>query len=226
MEKIINKTSTTKNKLEANFKMSKLLFMIVTVYIATLVLSNTIGGKIISIGGIELAASVLVFPIIYVIADLLTEVYGYKFARYVIWIGFAINLYVVIIYWAASAIPGTEQMAYSTVLGSTSRILFASFISYLCGSFANAKSMSILKVKLKGEKLWVRTIGSTLIGEALDTSLFIFIAFIGTMSFSALLSIILFQYIIKVTYEALCTPLIYYATKKVKQVEQIDVFDN
>ncbi len=226
------KESKVRTSLGSDFKMSKLLFFIVTVYITTLIVSNTIGSKIISVFSLDLAASVIVFPIIYVIADLLTEVYGFKFARFVIWVGFAINLYVVIIYMIVANIPfssvmnPTDGAAYATVFGSTFRILFASFVSYLAGSYANAKSMSVLKVKLNGEKLWVRTIGSTIIGEAIDTFLFITIAFTGIVGFWALMGLVITQYIIKVIYEICCTPIIYWATERVKESEGIDVYDD
>lgn len=208
---------------------SKNFVIVSVVFITTLLISNLIAGKVIQIFGIVLPAAVILFPITYIFGDILTEVFGFKNARMVIWLGFACNLLAVVVYMATVALPypqfWTAQDAYKTVLSTTPRILIASLIGYLVGSFSNSIVLSKLKIATKGKWLWTRTISSTIVGEALDTILFITITFFGTMDFSVLLQMMLFQYLWKVCYEVILTPVTYAVVKRLKKLEETDVFD-
>ncbi len=208
-----------------------MLFCLLTVlFTVCLIVSNLIAGKIFSIGGVvTLPAAVLLFPVTYILGDVFTEVYGFKKARNVIWTGFAMNLFAVLIYLAAVALPAPaffeDQEAYRTVLWSTPRVLAASFTGYLVGEFSNSFVLSKLKVLSKGKRLWVRTILSTVVGEGLDSVLFILIAFAGTMAWGELFKMMLFQYLFKVAFEVIFTPLTYLVVKAVKKAEDTDVYD-
>jgi hypothetical protein len=143
----------------------------------------------------------------------------------IIWLGFACSFFAVVIYLITIALPypdfWTNQDAYQTVLGTTPRVFAASLIGYLFGEFSNSIVLSKLKLLTNGRWLWVRTIGSTLVGEALDSVLFITISFLGTMSVTNVLQMIAFQYLFKVCYEIIFTPITYAVVKRVKQVESL-----
>lgn len=212
-------------------KGSSPLFVVLTgFFVASLLISNIIAGKLIQVFGVVLPAAVILFPITYIFGDVLTEVYGFKRARLAIWIGFATNLFMVIIFLLTVALPYPAfwkgQDAYSTVLSFTPRLVAASLLAYFAGEFANSAFLSKLKLLTQGRWLWTRTIGSTLVGEGIDTVIFITVAFGGLMPTAALLSMILAQYIWKVSYEVLATPLTYWVVRRVKERENLDVFDN
>ncbi len=205
-------------------------FMVIGfIYITCLISSNVISSKMMAIGSITLPSAVLLFPITYIVGDIMTEVYGFEKARLIIWAGFACNLFAVLIFMLTVILPypdfWTNQDAYVAVLSTTPRILLASLTGYLFGEFSNSIVLSKLKVVTKGKRLWLRTILSTVVGELLDSIIFITIAFIGTMDIVELLKMILFQYLFKVLYEVLCTPLTYFVVRKVKDHEQIDKYD-
>ena len=209
---------------------SRLFMCIGVVFIMCLLLSNLIAGKMWAVTeNITLPAAVILFPITYIIGDVFTEVYGFRKARSVIWLGFMCSFFAVMVYLLTIALPHPgyweNQEAYAIVMGTTPRVAIASFAGYLFGEFSNSIILSRLKVVTKGKKLWVRTIGSTLIGEGLDSVIFIMISFWGTMENSVVLRMILFQYLFKVSYEIIFTPLTYLVIKKVKKAENIDVFD-
>ena len=210
-------------------KVSSLFAVLCVIFVTTLLLSNLIAGKIFSVFGVTLPAAVILFPITYIFGDVFTEVYGFRKAKLVIWLGFACNLFAVLVYMITIALPAPvfweNQEAYRTVLGMTPRVLLASFTGYLFGGFSNSIILSKLKVRMKGKKLWVRTISSTIVGEALDTVIFISISFIGTMDFKVLLQMMLFQYLWKVLYEVVLTPLTYWTVGKLKKYEGEDVYD-
>ncbi len=209
---------------------SRIFACLMGAYITCLLLSNLIAGKMMALGNVTLPAAVILFPVTYILADVFTEVYGYKNMRTVIWMGFACSFFAVIIYMITIALPHPgfwgNQDAYAVVLGTTPRVFLASLIGYLFGEFSNAMILSKLKVKMEGKSLWVRTIGSTIIGEAFDTVIFIFISFWGTMENSVLLQMMLYQYLFKVCYEAVFTPLTYLVVNKLKAAEGVDVFDS
>ena len=200
------------------------------VFVTCLLLSNLIAGKMWSVTeNITLPAAVILFPLTYIIGDVFTEVYGFKKARMVIWLGFACSFFAVLIYVVTIALPHPGywegQEAYATVMGTTPRVALASFAGYLFGEFSNSIILSRLKVVTKGKNLWLRTILSTVVGEGLDSVIFIMISFWGTMENSVILKMILFQYLFKVAYEVVFTPLTYVVVKAVKKAEGVDTYD-
>ena len=198
-------------------------------FVACLLTANTMASKLIVLGGVVLSAAIVIFPLSYVLGDVLTEVWGYGAARRVIWLGFACNALMVAALWLGGALPPAPfwkgQAAYEDVLGATPRILLASFLGYLAGEFANAYVLARLKILTRGRWLWTRTIGSTLVGQALDTVVFVTLAFARTVPPPALLAIIAGQWAVKVAYEAAATPLTYAAVGWLKARERIDTFD-
>jgi len=200
-----------------------------TVYVTCLLLSNLIAGKMTALGGVTLPAAVVLFPVTYILADVFTEVYGFKNMRTVIWLGFSCSAFAVLVYMLTIALPHPGfwegQEAYKTVLGTTPRVFAASLAGYLFGEFSNAMILSKLKVKTQGRKLWVRTIGSTVVGEAFDTAIFISVSFWGTMDNSTLLRMMLCQYLFKVCYEIVFTPATYAVIRRLKEIEGMDAFD-
>ena len=209
---------------------SKLFMCIGIVFVTCLLLSNLVAGKMWAVTeNITLPAAVILFPVTYIIGDVFTEVYGFKKARTVIWLGFGCSFFAVLIYLLTIALPHPgyweSQDAYATVLGTTPRVAIASFAGYLFGGFSNSLILSNMKVATKGKKLWARTILSTVVGEGMDSVIFIVISFWGTMDNSVVLQMILFQYLFKVGYEILFTPVTYAVVKAIKKAEGVDVYD-
>jgi len=208
---------------------SPLFVGLTSLFVTCLLISNIIASKLMQVGGIVLPSAVILFPVTYILADVFTEVYGFKKTRMVIWIGFAANAFMSLVFLIVIALPHpsffANQAAYATVLGSTPRVLAASLAGYGAGEFSNSIVLSVLKKATKGRYLWTRTISSTIVGEGLDTILFISIAFVGTMPGPALLQMMLAQYLFKVSYEVVCTPLTYLVVGFIKRKEQIDTFD-
>jgi uncharacterized integral membrane protein (TIGR00697 family) len=203
-------------------------FVVITaIFITCLITANIIAVKIIAIGPVFLPAAIIIFPISYIFGDILTEVYGYRWARRVIWLGFACNLLFVIFAWLGQLLPPAPfwggQEAYKSILGYAPRLLVASFIGYLAGEFANSFVMAKMKLLTRGRWLWTRTIGSTIVGEGLDTALFITIAFIGTPSF--VLVMILYHWLAKTFIEAVFTPFTYAVVNYLKKKEGVDTYD-
>ncbi len=202
---------------------------IVTIFITSLITANIIGVKLIEISGFVLPAGTIIFPISYIFGDVLTEVYGYRRARQVIWLGFFCNLIVVVAIWIGQLLPPATfwdgQKAYERILGYTPRLLAASFLAYLLGEFANSFVLAKMKIATKGRWLWTRTIGSTLVGEGLDSLVFMILAFVGTLPMAALLSAVITQWLVKSAYEAAVTPLTYAVVNFLKGKEGIDAFD-
>jgi hypothetical protein len=198
-------------------------------FVTCLLTANTIATKLVVIAGATLPAAIVVFPLSYILGDILTEVWGYAAARRVIWLGFACNGVMVLAIWLGGELPPAPfwkgQAAYTEVLGQTPRILAASFLAYLAGEFANAFVLARLKIATGGRWLWVRTIGSTIVGEGLDSAVFVFLAFGGTMPLAAVGGIVLGQWIAKVVYEAAATPVTYAVVAWLKAREHVDTFD-
>lgn len=211
-------------------KYSKIFIILGSLNITCLLISNIITIKTINIFELIFTAGDILFPITYILNDVFTEVYGFKKARFIIWISFFCNLLMVIIFSITIALPVDEtfemQNALVNILGSTPQILFASFISFLIGNFANSIVLSKMKVKTKGKYLALRTITSTLIGEGLDTLLFIPIVFIGTLDLKSILFLMIDTYILKVLLEVVLTPITYKVVKFIKRKENEDTFDN
>ena len=208
-------------------KYSNRFIIVSAVFITCLITANIIAIKIIKLGGIFLPAAIIVFPISYIFGDILTEVYGYRTARKVIWLGFFCNAIAVLFIWLGGLLPAApfweNQAAYDTVLGFVPRIVAASFVAYLVGEFANSFVLAKLKVATKGRWLWTRTIGSTIVGQGLDSIVFIVIAFAGTASFDPML--ILYHWLVKTGYETLATPFTYWIVGYLKRKEGIDTYD-
>jgi len=198
-------------------------------FITCLLTANVTASKLVQAGGLTLTAGIVIFPVSYIVADVLTEVWGYAATRKVIWLGFACNALMVVAIWVGGALPPapfwTGQAAYEEILGQTPRLLGASLVAYLIGEFANAYVLARLKIATAGRWLWVRTIGSTIVGEGLDSLVFVALAFTGTVATGALVMIFINQWLIKVVYEALATPLTYAAVGWLKAREHLDVFD-
>jgi hypothetical protein len=198
-------------------------------FVTCLLTANTMAAKLIGVGGVVVPAAIVIFPISYVIGDVLTEVWGYGVARRVIWLGFACNALMVAALWLGGALPPAPfwkgQDAYDTIFGQTPRILAASFLAYLVGEFANAFVLAKLKIATQGRWLWMRTIGSTIVGQGLDSGVFVTLAFAGVVPAGALVSIVAAQWIFKVAYEAAATPLTYAAVAWLKAREGLDTYD-
>lgn len=200
------------------------------VFVTCLLLSNLIAGKMWAVTeNITLPAAVILFPLTYIIGDVFTEVYGFRKARTIIWLGFACSFFAVLVYLITIDLPHPgfweNQGAYEVVLGTTPRVACASFAGYLFGEFSNSIVLSKMKVLTKGKNLWMRTIFSTVVGEGLDSIIFILISFWGTMENSQVLMMIVYQYLFKVAYEVIFTPVTYGVVKWVKKTENIDTFD-
>jgi queuosine precursor transporter len=195
-----------------------------------LLISNILAAKIIAVGSWSAPAGVLIFPVAYILNDVITEVWGYSKARLIIWTGFGVNLLAVLFFSIGIAVPAAtfwkSQQAFQTVLGNTPRIVAASLTAYLAGSFVNAYVMSRMKLRTNGERFSVRAIVSTIAGESLDSALFITIAFLGVLPAAVLPGMIFTQALLKTTYEIIILPVTILVVKKVKQIEGGEVFDN
>ena len=208
---------------------SRWFLLVVALFITSLLTANIIAVKLIDVVGLILPAGVIIFPISYIFGDVLTEVYGYRRARQVIWLGFFCNLLMVVAIAVAQVLPfpgfWDGQSAYERILGYTPRLLVASFVAYLFGEFANSFVLAKMKIATNGRWLWARTIGSTLVGQAIDSTIFIIGAFYGTMPAAGLTSAILSQWVAKSVYETAVTPLTYAVVTFLKRKEGIDVYD-
>jgi hypothetical protein len=209
-------------------KVSHRFVIITAIFITCLITANIIAVKVISVGPIILPAAIVVFPLSYIFGDILTEVYGYRWARRVIWLGFACNLIFVLFARIGQVLPPASfwggQEAYKSILGPTWQILAASFIGYLVGEFANSFVLAKMKILTRGRWLWTRTIGSTIVGEGLDTAIFITLAYIGTTSFVPIM--ILYHWLIKTGYEVVATPFTYAIVNYLKRKEAADAYDH
>ena len=212
--------------------------LVIGIFVTTLIVSNIIAVKLVDIFGLLLPAAVILFPLAYIFGDILTEVYGFVRARQVIWIGFFSNLLAVAAIWIAGILPPAAiwtanvysdqagaQQAYQAILGFTPRLLMASFLAYLAGEYLNSYVLARLKVRTEGRYLWLRTITSTIVGQGVDSLLFLSIAFWGILPGAVLGEFILTQWGFKVLYEVLATPLTYWIVNSLKRVEGVDVFD-
>lgn len=210
-------------------KNSNLFMLISIVFVTSLLISNIVAFKLIQLGPWVLTAGVLLFPVTYIINDLVAEVYGYERAKVVIWFGFAMNLFMVAYFALAISLPYPVffqgQDAFALVLGGTWRILVASLAAYLVGSFTNAYVMSTMKVKTRGKFLALRAVSSTMVGEFLDSILFVFIAFYGLYDLNTVMAMVLTQTAVKTAYEIIIFPLTAKIIARVKRIEGIDTFD-
>lgn len=212
---------------DANF--SAAFVAVAALFVTCLITANIIAAKLISVGQWAVPAGVVIFPVSYIVGDVLTEVYGYRRARAVIWLGFACNLVAVGAIWLAGMLPAAGfwdgQAAWDRILGLAPRLLAASFIAYLAGEFANAYVLARMKIMTGGRWLWTRTVGSTLVGQGLDTVIFMAVAFGGVLPAGTLGTAVLVQWLVKSGYEAAATPLTYAVVGYLKRREGVDVYD-
>lgn len=208
---------------------SQLYLLVTVLFVACLIAANITATKLIEPWGLAMDAGTIVFPVSYILGDVLTEVYGFRAARRVIWLGFLANLLVVAAIAVAGLVPAASfwdgQAAYDQILGFTPRILAASFCAYLVGEFANSVVLAKMKVATGGRYLWTRTIGSTLVGQGLDSLIFVTLAFSGVVPFEAMLVMIATQWVVKSAYEALATPVTYAVVGFLKRREGVDIYD-
>ena len=209
------------------------LVVVASVFVTCLITANIVVVKQTSLFGIPLPAGVVVFPLSYIFGDILTEVYGYRVARRVIWLGFVCNLIFVLFAWVAQSLPLLppawgleEQRAYERILGQTPQILVASFLAYLAGEFANSFVLAKLKIVTGGRWLWSRTISSTLVGQGLDSGVFLsLLAVFGVLPAYLLVGIVLAHWLSKTAFEVVATPFTYLVVNYLKRKEQLDTFD-
>jgi len=210
-------------------KYSHWFVIVVAVFVTCLITANIIAVKLVDLFGLILPAAVFIFPLSYITGDVLTEVYGYRQARKVIWLGFLCNVIVVGAIWIAQVLPAASfwdaQKAYERILGYTPRILMASFLAYLVGEFANSFVLAKMKIATQGRWLWLRTIGSTLVGQGLDSVVFIALAFAGTIPVHGLTQAMVTQWLAKSAYEAAVTPFTYLVVNFLKRKEGMDTYD-
>ncbi len=203
--------------------------VVVAIFITCLLIANIVAVKLVTIFGLTVPAGIIIFPISYICGDVLTEVYGFRRARQVIWLAFGCNLLAVAAIWVGGILPPAAfwdaQPAYQRILGFTPRLLLASFCAYLIGEFANSAVLAKMKVLTRGRMLWVRTIGSTFVGQGLDSLIFVTVAFVGIIPPADMVSAIVTQWLFKVAYEAVITPVTYAVVNFLKREEGIDVFD-
>ncbi len=203
--------------------------LIMALFVAVLLISNIASTKILKLGPFTFDGGTLLFPISYIFGDILTEVYGYQRSRRVIWVGFGCAALMAVVLMVVGALPPADgweyQNAYEAILGATPRIVLASLIAYFAGEFSNSYTLAKMKVLTQGRWLWTRTIGSTLVGQGVDTVLFVTIAFAGVLPWSLFWSIIISNYIFKCGLEAVMTPITYRVTGFLKREENEDVYD-
>ncbi len=198
-------------------------------FVAVLLISNIASAKIVELGPLTFDGGTLLFPISYIFGDILTEVYGFRRARKVLWLGFGASLLMASTLMAVGRLPASSewpyQEAFENILGQTPRIVIASLLAYLAGEFSNAVILARMKVAMDGRKLWMRTIGSTLVGQGVDTVIFVGAAFWGVFEPGLLMKVIVSNYVFKCGVEILFTPGTYIITGFLKRTEGIDEFD-
>jgi len=203
--------------------------ILVSSFVAVLLISNIVAPKFVAWGPFRFSGAQLLFPVTYIFGDIFTEVYGYAGSRRAIWNGFFASALMTVVAMIIVALPASPdwpyQEAYATVLGFMPRLVVASLIAYWAGEFANSFVMARMKVFTEGRYLWMRTIGSTAVGQAVDTVLVMVLAFAGTMSTSDIVRAIASGYIGKVLYEAALTPVTYAVVNWLKRAEGIDIID-
>ena len=204
--------------------------LVMATFVTVLICSNIIGAaKVSTVYGLTFGAGVLFFPISYIFNDVLTEVYGYAKARKVVWAGFGALIFASLMAYVVVALPPAAdwegQGAYQTVFGQTPRIVLASMAAFFVGELSNSYVLAKMKIRTKGRFLWLRTIGSTIVGEGVDSAVFYPVAFFGVWSNSLLVEVLISNYLIKVGWEALITPITYKIVSFLKRAEGEDYYD-
>jgi hypothetical protein len=207
----------------------KYLDSFITLFVAILLISNVVAPKFWAIGWLRISAAQLLFPITYIFGDIFTEVYGYSASRRAIWFGFFASGILALVTYICVIIPPapeyTNQAAFETIFKPVGRVVAGSLLAFWCGEFANSFTLAKLKVLTKGKYLWTRTIGSTVVGQAVDTTIVIVCIFAGTATPATMFRLIVSGYVIKVVYETLMTPATYAVVGFLKRAENADYFD-
>lgn len=203
--------------------------LLVIIFIVVLLISNLVGQKICAVGRFRVSGAQLLFPITYIFGDVFTEVYGYSASRRAIWLAFLASGLLSIMGLITVALPPApdwpNQEAFRTVFYQVPRLIIASLAAFWCGEFANSFVMAKMKILTSGKYLWTRTIGSTVVGQAVDTIVVMTLAFAGTVKLSTIANVIVSGYLFKVVYEVLATPLTYMVVNALKRAEGMDPFD-
>jgi uncharacterized integral membrane protein (TIGR00697 family) len=211
-------------------KRYKYLDSFITLFVAVLMISNIVAPKFWAIGRLRVSASQILFPITYIFGDIFTEVYGYSASRRAIWFGFFASALLAIVTYICVIIPPApeyqNQAAFETIFKPVGRVVAGSLLAFWCGEFANSFTLAKLKLATKGRYLWTRTVGSTVVGQAVDTTIVVVFIFWGTASASTMLSLIGSSYLIKVIYEILMTPVTYAVVNFLKRTEGADYYDD
>ena len=208
---------------------TKCFDVVAIAFVSVYLISQVSSSKLFVLGHLELPGAAVVFPMSYIFGDILTEVYGYARTRRVIWGGFGAAILMALVLWIVQMLPPApdwhNQQAYEAILGVVPRMVLGSIVAYWAGEFANSYVMAKMKLTTKGLHLWTRTVGSTIVGQAVDSTVFITIAFAGRIPWSMVLQIAATLYLSKVVYEIAATPLTYAIVKWLKRVEQVDFYD-
>lgn len=203
--------------------------VVAVAFVSVYLISQVSSSKLFAIGPVQLPGAAVVFPLSYIFGDILTEVYGYARTRRVIWAGFAAAVLMAAVLWVVQELPPApgwrDQLAYQSILGVVPRLVLGSIVAYWAGEFANSYVMARMKVLTNGRLLWTRTVGSTVVGQAVDSAVFIAIAFAGRMPWADVLQVATTLYLFKVAYEVAATPMTYAVVRWLKRAEQVDVFD-
>lgn len=204
--------------------------LIMAAFVTILLCSNIIGAeKVVTVAGFTFGAGILFFPISYFFNDILTEVYGYARSRKVVWAGFSAMAFASFMAWVVVSLPPAQgwnhQDAYYVVFGQTPRIVLASLLAFFSGEFVNSYTLAKMKVFTTGKFLWMRTIGSTIAGEAADSIIFYPVAFYGFWSNELLIIVMITNYVLKVSWEVIATPMTYKVIAFLKRKEHEDYYD-
>jgi len=203
--------------------------LVAMAFVSVYLISQVSSAKLFVVGGLQLPGAAVVFPLSYIFGDILTEVYGYARTRRVIWAGFGAAIVLALVLWIVQELPPApgwpDQAAYESILGVVPRMVLGSIVAYWAGEFANSYVMAKMKLLTEGRYLWMRTVGSTVVGQAVDSAVFISVAFAGRLPWGALLQIAATLYLFKVAYEVAATPLTYTIVRWLKRVEGVEVFD-
>lgn len=207
----------------------KYLDVITAFFVVVLIISNIASTKIARVGMFNFDAGTILFPISYIFGDILTEVYGYKKSRRVIWLGFLCLILAALVFFIVQYLPSAadwqNQTAYEAILGFVPKIVLASIVAYFAGEFTNSFILAKMKIWTEGKHLWARTISSTVVGQMVDSIVFSLIAFYGVLPISLILNIMGTIYVFKVLYEVIATPLTYKIVSFLKRKEGVDVYD-
>jgi len=203
--------------------------VLVALFVGVLLISNVASTKILSLWKFTFDGGTILFPLSYIFGDILTEVYGFRQSRKVIWLGFFMALMMSLVLYIVQLLPPAadwpNQKAFETILGFVPRIVLASLLAYFAGEFSNSVILSRLKIYTRGKFLWIRTVLSTLVGEGIDTTVFCFVAFYGVLPPPVLWAVVVSNYIFKCSVEILFTPVTYLIVGFLKKREKADVYD-